>query len=175
MAAKSTATRPSARTSGLVTKAVGDDLLIYDLERHHAHCLNRVAAAVWRQCDGRRDAGAIAASVRDGDGAAVPEVAVGYGLAELARARLLTGPVPESGVTRREWLRRLGATTALALPVVTSIVAPTAAHAQSQPCLDFEAPCTSTSQCCGRTCRDIGGCDCGPTVVNPADHCRAIG
>jgi hypothetical protein len=54
-----------------------------------------------------------------------------------------------------------------------SIVVPTVAQAQS--CLDVEALCTSTEQCCGPVCGSIGGCDRGPTVGNPAPHCRSLG
>ena len=54
--------RPTARTTGLVVKTVAEEVLVYDLETHRAHSVNRVAAAVWRQCDGTRDAAAIAAS-----------------------------------------------------------------------------------------------------------------
>src|SRR5262245_18504542 len=44
--------QPRAKTSELVVKKVGEELLVYDLARHKAHSLNRVAAAVWRACDG---------------------------------------------------------------------------------------------------------------------------
>jgi hypothetical protein len=65
-----------------------------------------------------------------GDGRAPVTVdAVRYALAELGRARLLAGPgSPAAGVTRRELMRRLGTTVAATVPIVTSIVAPTAAQ-----------------------------------------------
>ncbi len=37
---------PRARTSGLVVKVLGDEVLVYDLARHRAHRLNHAAAAV---------------------------------------------------------------------------------------------------------------------------------
>jgi hypothetical protein len=43
---------PISRSTGLVTKEVARELLVYDLEWHRAHSLNTVAAAVWRRCDG---------------------------------------------------------------------------------------------------------------------------
>ena len=121
---------PTARTTGLVVKTVADKVLVYDLETHRAHSVNRVAAAVWRQCDGTRTAATIAAALqRDG----VTEDAVRYALGKLGQARLLDGSMPTAGLTRREVMRRLGTAAAVALPMVTTIIAPTAAQAQSGP------------------------------------------
>ena len=44
---------PAARTSGLVVRELAEETLVYDEERHRAHCLNRTAALVWRHCDGK--------------------------------------------------------------------------------------------------------------------------
>jgi Coenzyme PQQ synthesis protein D (PqqD) len=159
---------PISRTTGLVTKEVARELIVYDLEWHRAHSLNTVAAAVWRRCDGGRDAAAIAAGIREVEGLPVTEAAVRYAIAELSRARLLTGPAPEPGVSRREWLRRLGATAAVAVPLVTSIVAPTAAQAQScrevgqscslsEPCCPFQTPGASPGTCALEGCACIQG------------------
>jgi hypothetical protein len=156
----SPAERPLARTRDLVLRTVGDEVLVYDLTRHRAHSLNRVAAAVWRRCDGTRDAAAIGAEVRAADGTPVTVEAVRYALAELGRARLLMGPGGEVGVTRRELVRRLGTAAAVALPVVTSIVAPTAAQAQSQPpglppcgnCLTGPGPGCQVAACQAAVC-----------------------
>ena len=49
-----TGRRPRSRTEGLVMRQVGEELLVYDLERHRAHCLNRAAAIVWGECNGVR-------------------------------------------------------------------------------------------------------------------------
>jgi hypothetical protein len=43
---------PRARRDGLVEETVGEELLLYDQESHTAHCLNQIAARVWRHCDG---------------------------------------------------------------------------------------------------------------------------
>ncbi len=44
--------RPLARKADLVTKEVADEVLVYDLKSHKAHCLNQTAALVWKYCDG---------------------------------------------------------------------------------------------------------------------------
>jgi hypothetical protein len=45
---------PMARTAGLVVEELDGEVLIYDVERHRAHCLNKASAMVWRACDGSR-------------------------------------------------------------------------------------------------------------------------
>jgi Coenzyme PQQ synthesis protein D (PqqD) len=150
--------RPNARTRGVVTKAVDDEILVYDLTRHRAHALNQPAAAVWRQCDGIRTAPEIAAATR-ADGVPLSEAVVRYAISELDRAHLLTTSGPDSRLSRREWLRRFGVATAVALPAVTSIAAPTAAEAQSIVCRDANQPCTSAAQCCAGACAQFS-CTC---------------
>jgi len=42
-----------AKKRAYVKQADGE-VLIYDLERNKAHCLNNTAARVWQYCDGER-------------------------------------------------------------------------------------------------------------------------
>ena len=46
--------KPSARRTGIVVKKLNNETLIYDTERHEAHCLNDNAAMIWEHCDGNR-------------------------------------------------------------------------------------------------------------------------
>jgi hypothetical protein len=57
---KETTQRPLARTDNLVINELTDEVLVYDLQRDKAHCLNHTAASVWKQCDGRSTAAEIA-------------------------------------------------------------------------------------------------------------------
>jgi hypothetical protein len=50
---------PLARREAIITKEVDGELLVYDVTRDKAHCLNETAAAVWRLCDGRTSVAAI--------------------------------------------------------------------------------------------------------------------
>ena len=119
---------PLARRDGLVVKTVGDEVLVYDLERAAPTAWTR-----WRppsaSVDGRRPVAALAAAVRAETGVPVTAAAVEYGLAALGRARLLAGERPCRDRARRQVLARIG--TAAAIPLVLSITAPTAAQAQS--------------------------------------------
>ena len=61
-------------------------------------------------------------------------------------------------MTRRQVMASLG-TAAAALPIVTTIVAPTPAQAVS--CKNLNDPCTLDQECCGNGCGPTtGGCTC---------------
>jgi hypothetical protein len=141
--------KPVARREGLVVKELGDEVLVYDLQRHQAHCLNRAAARVWSQCDGSRLDSQICPA--DGLSQAAQRDAVGLALAQLGRRHLLEGasPVP-TGVSRRELMRRLGLASAAAVPLITTLVAPKAVQASS--CLPSGSACTAAAQCCSGIC-----------------------
>ena len=141
--------RPAARTNRVVMKAVGDEILVYDLERQQAHSPNPVAAAVWRACDGTRAVTGIADVVSRELGRPVPGEVVRYALGSLGRAGLLGAPMIGVAVTRRDLMRRLGTAAAVALPLVTTITVPTAAQAQSQSCIPIgQSGCQAPSDCC---------------------------
>lgn len=140
---------PRARTDGLVVREVADELLVYDLATHKAVCLNRTAALVWKACDGSRTVGEVARALGGESGGRVPSEVVWLALAQLEQDGLLGGRVSRpptlAGMSRRELMRRAGRAAVVALPVVASILAPTAAQAGS-PC-NSGAPCTTNADC----------------------------
>jgi hypothetical protein len=140
--------KPRARTAELIVQELDDEILVYDAGRATAHCLNRTAGLVWRWSDGKTSVAEMARRLRR----TLPLETKGPTLVRealrcLQRAHLLEGPMIPSG-SRREALRRLGrlAGAAAILPVVTTIVAPTAAEAAS--CVPIGQPCTTSPQCC---------------------------
>ena len=123
---------PRARSADLVVEELDGEVLVYDLRSHDAHRLNATAATVWRHCDGENSIEAIAALLDAADPAGA-EPGVWMALEELDAKGLLEDPA-DVPVSRREAIRKLafaGAIGALALPVVKSIVAPTAAQAST--------------------------------------------
>ena len=150
---------PHARTDGLVVQELPDELLIYDLDRHKAHCLNHTAAVVWKRCDGRTPVRKMARSLERELNASFDEEIVRLALDQLGRSHLLEGWAPDRAeprmVSRREAMRKMGVAAAVALPLVTSIVAPKAADAAT--CLPSGAACTSNLQCCSTICT-LGHC-----------------
>lgn len=122
---------PEARKEGLVVHELSEEVLVYDLDRHKAHCLNKTAALVWERCDGKTSVPQLAQQLETALKTRVDEDIVWLAVAQLGKSRLLK-IAPETdrvGLSRRELIKRAGLGAALALPLVTSIIAPTAAQA----------------------------------------------
>ena len=139
---------PKARVTGLLVEQVEDELLVYDQERDRGHRLNRTAALTWRYCDGQRTLDDLVAALRRELDPAVDENLVLITLGRLSAEHLLEEsvamPVDHARATRRQFVRKVGLVGALSLllPVVTTIVAPTHAEAQSgPPCESCTCPC----------------------------------
>jgi hypothetical protein len=161
--------KPVARRDGLLTRELPDELLVYDRDGHRAHCLNRTAAAVFKNADGTRTVADLARLLAPEGDRAAGESVVAEALARLAEAGLLEGEPAVPRWSRREVVRRVGIGAAILLPAVASIVAPTPAEAAATcvdnctgkpdgtPCSCFFAnPCTAT--CVTNSCSDGGPC-----------------
>ncbi|HMF55158.1 MAG TPA: PqqD family peptide modification chaperone [Pyrinomonadaceae bacterium] len=147
---------PFARKDGLVVRELPDEVLVYDLERDKAHCLNQTAAMVWKHCDGQTSVPEMAQLLQKELNAQVDEKFVWFALDQLSKDHLLEERVTmpaaiiTSGMNRRQMMRALGIAAVVAVPVVTSIVAPTPAQAAT--CFAGGTPCTSGAQCCSGSC-----------------------
>jgi hypothetical protein len=137
-----------------------DEVLVYDLKRHKAHCLNQTAAMVWKYCDGQRTVADIAKLMQKDLHTPVDEEAVWFAVDRLGKAHLLeerlSPPAGSSRLSRRDAIRRLGLGAALAVPVVMSIVAPTAVSAASCVADGQGTNCggsTTSGACCSMCCR----------------------
>src|SRR4051812_39735813 len=140
--------KPRARTEGLVVEALPDETLVYDTDRDVAHCLNVTASMVWRHCDGSNTTKQIARSVSVDLDHPVDETFVWVALDQLGRHHLLTDSSPPSlisGMSRREVMKALAVSAAVAVPVVASIVAPTPAQAAT--CFHAGTSCSSSAEC----------------------------
>ena len=137
--------RPAARTKDLIVESLDDELLVYDVATDRAHCLDPLAAAVWRACDGKRTVAEIAR------GANVDGATAWTALRKLDRAHLLRERLPKVKPTRRQALAA-----AVAVPLVLSISTPAAAQAAS--CIGRFRRCTPGGiRCCaGLTCTRFG-------------------
>jgi hypothetical protein len=161
---------PEARREGIISKEFEGELLIYDLDRDKAHCLNPLAGKIWKNCDGRATAAEIAASLSHEQGSPVDEKVVWLGLEELRRSHLLEEPTDKTywpqviGMSRREAVRRIGLGAAIALPLVASLAVPTAVQAAVS-CKGRCVPCT-TGECCSGVCGNNGVTGCTGTGGN---------
>jgi hypothetical protein len=164
---------PNARKDDLVTRQIPGELLVYDLKRHKAYCLNNTAAAVWKSADGKHTISDLVAELEKGQKSPVDERIVWLALDQLEKSCLLqTKAAKPSGlpaVSRRD-LIRAGIATAIALPLVTMIASPTA-QAAGTPVTN--AVCTARKQ------SDPGGCGANPCsdksgkcVNGVANKCR---
>jgi len=166
---------PSARTAELVVEELPGEILVYDLKRHRAHCLNRTSALVWRHCDGRTTVSQVAEVLEHESELPADEEIVWLALDRLRKAKLLQDgaafPEEEVSHSRRDAVRKLAVLGGLSilLPVVSSIRSPLAAqtgssttNAQCNQCIGVGLPCSDRA---GRTCQALGG-------KNPSCRCR---
>ena len=159
---------PRARQNELVVEQIPDETLVYDLNRHKAHCLNHTSALVWSRCDGRTTVAEVAALLERELKSPADEAVVWMALDRLDGAHLLkeqvTLPADKTQYSRREVLRTLRrvAGISLLLPVIESIVSPVAAAQQSNcvtvdecegqlvpPQCYNQAICGEAFECCG--------------------------
>jgi hypothetical protein len=152
------AARPNARKDGMLVRDLGDEVVVYELESHRGHCLNRTAALVWHACDGRSTVAAIAAQLGSDLGVPADEGLVRYALRRLRDARLLDSPIEGTTLTRRQVARRFGQ--AALLPVVISLLAPKPSEAAT--CEAGCPTCDCSTAGDGTTCWN--GVDCSSYV-----------
>lgn len=146
--------RPLGRKQDLLVRELPGEVLVYDSARDRAHCLNETAAFVWECCDGRNTPQDIALMLGKKANATVDERIVWLALNQLADHDLLkhrpAAPPSLHGINRRQMVRVLGLGAVIAVPLVTSIVAPTAAQAAT--CFPTGHACASGPQCCSTLC-----------------------
>jgi hypothetical protein len=144
---------PRVRTTRLYVQHLGEEVLIYDLEKNEAHCLNASAAQVWSLCDGERTTAEIAKLVTPDLAEEAAEAVVWSALDQLRERHLLGERSAEEPALldvqamSRRYMTRLAMTVGLALPMIESIVSPPAALAQSGPL----AGCSGSTQFGGAT------------------------
>ena len=131
------------------TQRVGSETLVYDPGRHMAFCLNQSSSVIWRLANGERTVAEIGAVASLELGTTVSEEFVFFALEQLRGDGLIEPAATAKtrpAISRRTMLRRLGAGSALLLPIVAAIVAPTAAQAYSG-CVDCSAnPASQSAQ-----------------------------
>jgi hypothetical protein len=156
---------PTARPfDQFCAEQVGDDIVLYDVERIQYHSLNAFAHSTWLLCDGQRTSQAIAAELSKGYSHVHPE-AVALAIQELGESGLLEQPEDQfnARIQRRAVLKlaAAGVIGALGIPVVSSITAPNSASASTAcPGCPGAAPCKNNNVACGTSCECNQGCCC---------------
>jgi hypothetical protein len=169
---------PEARNNDLVLQEAGKELLIYDLEKNKAFGLNETSAVIWSLCDGEKSPHEISLEVSQKLNSEVSEDFVWLALEDLRKDNLVINLPNESyfkGMSRREIIKGIGLSTMIALPIITSLVAPSAANAAST------FGCFVGGTCPGEICATAataGDCeasikDCCPSFESFVVECSA--
>ena len=123
---------PTARKEGLVIQELSDEVLVYDLNSNKAHCLNKTAAFVWRACNGKNSIKEIISDFEKQTGGKVSEDFIWLAIDQLNEKNLIEEDMPRKfeGQNRRQVLKKIGLASVIALPIVASLTAPSAALAE---------------------------------------------
>ena len=131
-------TYPQSVREDIVVQNLEDETLLYNLKTNKALCLNETSALIWEMCDGKTSSSAIAENLGERLKKPVAEELVWFAVDQLRKEDLLenadTVPIDFAGLSRREVIRKIGIGSMVALPIVSSIVAPNALSAQSNTC-----------------------------------------
>ena len=122
--------KPLARRGNIIPENLPEEVVLYDKLSNKVHCLTKMAAAIWENCNGTRSPDDLARIVEARLGQPVDRNLVLQALEELEKADLLeagSGMVSDAGLTsRREAMGKIAiASTAL---VATIAVPTTTAH-----------------------------------------------
>ena len=156
-------TMPRAREARLIVRHLEDETLVYDVDTDKAHCLNQTAARIWKHCDGTSSVTQICKLLSQTMATTIDEKVVWYALEQFNKDGLLEEKIESpaafkiAGMSRRQMVRTLGLAAIVAIPLVTSIIVPTAVQAGTS-CIAQGRPCPTGGGCCpGLVC--CGVCD----------------
>ncbi len=164
------------RKNDIVIQKIDDELLIYDLISNKAFCLNYSAAVIWEGCDGKSSIAAITRNAGKKLNTTLPQEFVTFALTQMVENGLIDlgsgDPVLFDRMSRRNLVRKLGLASAVAIPLIASIVAPQTINAQSSACISVPSGCQcnpgfmSGDDCTGST-------QAGMACASPLCRCIA--
>lgn len=171
---------PNARKTNIVVQHLEKDLLIYDIDAGKAFCLNETARLIFEHCDGKNTLPQAAKKIGKKLKSPVDEQVFQMALYQLQRSNLLDNDSSATAVPRvsRRDLMRSGLALSVALPMVSTLVVPSSAHAQSAGgCVNPQGTCTASQSCCSMVCSGTMCCvslpiDGGGTCSVTADCCN---
>ena len=175
--------KPKLRLDDIVVQEFDDEVLVYDLKANRAMCLNKTAAMIWKACTGEKNIEELADVLSLHLNSEISINFINFALDQLKKENLLEGGFIMSanfkGMSRREIMKRIGFTSMVALPLVSSLTAPSALSAQSIcivegnntcRCLESDAPNVDVS--CGIGLGDPHNCNAGCTCTRTAANCN---
>lgn len=139
---------PQSKIENIVVQNLEQEVLIYNLETNKVFCLNETSALVYQSCDGKTPFEDFKCNNH------LTDEIIFLALDLLKKENLLEeGFVsPIKGVNRREVIKKIGLTSVIALPIISSLMAPTSAMAAIS-CGGNQPPghsfgCASSEQAC---------------------------
>lgn len=120
--------QPKARSLNIVVQEAAQELLLYDLNTNRAFCLNEKAAKIYNHCDGNKSVKTIGRLLD------IDSDYVLFAVAQLSKENLLDNKnqtFKTNHQSRRELFQKAALNSAVALPLLTSIIAPRATNAAS--------------------------------------------
>ena len=167
--------KPVRRKDDIIVQELNGEVLIYDLKANKAVCLNETSSLVWDACDGNQSVSEISQAIGKKLNSPANEDIVWLALDQLKKEKLIANGAEVvskfDGMSRREVIRKVGLGTMIALPLVTSLLAPTAANAQSTCAGACTCTITGMDVGMGNPCAppNTGGC----STTLPGCTCRA--
>lgn len=167
---------PPSKTENIVVQNLESELLIYDLVTNKVFCLNETSALVYKACDGKTSFDELKNKHQFTDDL------IFLSLDLLKKENLLDDNFvsPLQGMKRREVVKIIGKTSLIAIPIISSLMAPSSAMAAAscggiQPtghifgCIPAPENCTAmgSPQCqsCSATATLSGACPpAGPFI-----------
>jgi len=145
---------PVARKEGLLIERLSDEVLVYDLDRKKAHCLNQAAALIWDHCDGKTSVEEMSHILQKELSSPADEELVRFGLREIGKKNLLDKNTfvvrDKNRFSRRELIKRIGL--AASVPLVLSVLAP-----QAKAALSCAVACAFDNQCVSPCTQCVAG------------------
>jgi hypothetical protein len=161
---------PKSRQSEIVVQEFEKEILIYDLSINKAYCLNETSTLVYQLCNGKNTVTEISNLISKKLNQPVTEDLVWLALDSFKQDNLLEQSkqfeINFNNLSRRQVIKRIGLGSMVMLPLISSIIAPSSAQAQSggltnQPLF---AACSAPSQCTSGNCFSNTRC-CVPSTV----------
>ena len=160
---------PLARFENIVVQELKDEVLICDTKSSQVFCLNQTAGEVWKLCDGKTETNEIAKILSKKLKANFSEELVLFSLAELSNYDLLKNNFFTEELfakkSRREVVRKIALSSMLALPLISSVVMPSAIQAASG------NACTSDNDCVDGTCCHLANQVCISSNIRTGCAC----
>jgi Coenzyme PQQ synthesis protein D (PqqD) len=150
---------PIVRIDNIVVQEMDKEILIYDLQKSKAFCLNETSALIYQLCDGKNSISDISSAISKKLNQPITDELIWLALDNFRKDDLLEKSgqfeIDFKGLNRRQVIKKVGLATMIALPIVSSVIAPTSAMAQSG-LLALNAACTTSPQCASGQCNSSG-------------------